>query len=209
MSARGPVVMVKTTARQCNDGIPTVGDLRFPADWLIGRGGRVSYSWAPSMKAQVDRGMRLRSNEVFRPFYEVKAGEFYRMYFERAGKTTISPDELIFHGNWASEGTIHYTKEPGSYFEGKFKGTTVVWEGIRHQDAGMAKVSIDGKEVAEVDQYSYTGVVQRLDQSEVHFRWSISNLKGGEHTIKVTISAQKNPSSHGTKINVRRLLAYH
>lgn len=131
------------------------------------------------------------------------------MYFERAGKTTISPDELIFHGNWVSEGTMRYARKPGSYFEGKFKGSSLVWEGLPKNDAGIAQVIIDGNVVADVDQYGYTDVyVPRLDQREVPFRWSISNLKGGEHTIRVTISPNKNAASGGTKINVSNLLAY-
>lgn len=131
------------------------------------------------------------------------------MYFERAGKTTISLSELVFHGNWVSEGITRYAQEPGCYFEGKFKGSTLVWEGLRHRDAGIARVSIDGKDAAEVDQCGYTDVyVPRLDQREVPFRWSISNIAGGEHTIKVTILRRKNPASGGTKINVSRLLVY-
>jgi len=195
----GPVVMVKTTARESEDSVPAVGDLRFPADWMVGRNGMV---------APINRSRRLRSNDVFRPFYETKAGEHYRMYFERVGKTTISPDELVFHGNWSQDGIARYSRDRGCYFEGKFKGSTLVWEGLRHQDAGMAKVSIDGEEVADVDQYGYTGVVQRVDQSEVPFRWSVTNIGGGEHTIKVTILPRKNPASGGTKINVSRLLVY-
>jgi hypothetical protein len=205
----GPVVMVRSTARQSEAGIPTEGNLRFPADWLMGEDPKIAYSFSPSMRANVDRRRKLHTNQVLRPFYDIKAGEYYRMYFERAGKTTVSPDELAFHGKWGSEGTARYAKKPGSYFEGKFKGSNLVWEGLRHQDAGIAKVSIDGREMAEVDQYGYTDVyVPRLDQREVPFRWSISNIGGGEHTIKVTILPRKNPSSSGTKINVSRLLVY-
>jgi len=205
----GPVVMVRSTARQSEDAIPSEGDLRFPADWLMGEDAKIAYSFSPSMKAPVDRRRRLHTNQVLRPFYDVKAGEYYRMYFERAGKTTISPNELVFHGNWDYEGITRYAQESGCYFEGKFKGSILVWEGLRHQDAGIAKVSIDGKDVAEVDQYGYTDVyVPRLDQREVPFRWSISNIGGGEHTIKVIILPRKNPASSGTKINVSRLLAY-
>ena len=145
---------------------------------------------------------------IFRPFYETKAGEHYRMYFERVGKTIISPDELVFHGNWSRDDITHYAREKGCYFEGKFKGSNLVWEGLRHQDAGMAKVIIDGEEVADVDQYGYTGVVQRVDQSEVPFRWSITNIGRGEHSIRVTILPHKNPASGGTKINVSRLVVY-
>jgi len=209
----GPVVMVMTTAREDENSIPTEGNLRFPADWLVDAGGRIAYLSSIknkyNIKAPLDPSRELHTNQVFRPYYEVKAGEYYRMYFERAGDTSIFPNELVFHGNWLSNGTVRYAEEPGSYFEGKFKGTTLVWEGLRWDDAGIAEVSIDGRKVAEVDQYGYTGVhVGRLDQREVPFRWTISGLDRGEHTIRVAISTRKNPASRGTKINVKRLIAY-
>ncbi len=205
----GPAVMVASTARDSEDSIPAEGNLRFPADWLMSEGQKISYSALPSMKAPIDRSRKLHTNQVLRPFYDIKAGEYYRMYFERARSMQILPTELIFHGNWSSDGLVRYAQEPDSYFEGKFKGTAVVWEGLRWEDAAIAEVSIDGKKVAEADQYGYTGVyVGRLDQREVPFRWSLSGLKGGEHTIKVSISPRKNSASHGTKINVRRLLSY-
>jgi len=206
----GPVVLVTTTDPR---GIPIDRDLRYPAGWLP------SKAWISVLRPYYEK-------RVLRPYYKIKAGEYYRMYFERPGGISISPNELAFHGSWFSDETIRYAQESGSYFEGKFKGTIVVWEGMRHEDAGIAKVSIDGKEIADVDQYGYTDVhslrggpwgpstegddmrFAYLDQREVPFRWSISDLDEGEHTIKVTISLLKNPASHGTKINVRRLLSY-
>lgn len=205
----GPVVMVATTARESEDSIPSEGNLRFPADWLISEDQKISYSAWPSVKAPIERSRRLHTNQVFRPFYDVKAGEYYRMYFERAGKITLSPDEMVFHGDWTWDGTTRCARESGCYFEGKFKGSILVWEGLRLKDAGIAKVSIDGKDVAEVDQYGYTDVhVPRLDQREVPCRWSISNLRRGEHTVKVTILPHKNPASRGTKINISKLVVY-
>lgn len=206
----GPVVMAASTARGSDGGIPSEGELKFPADWLMSEDVKIAYSPSPSMKAPIDRSKQLHTNQVMRPYYDIKAGEYYRIYFQRAGETSITPKDLVFDGNWVSEGITKYAQKPDSYFEGKFKGDTVVWEGLRGEDAGIAKVSIDGKEVADVDQYGYTDVhVGRLDQREVPFRWSISNLSGGEHTIRVTVSGDKNSASTGTQINVSRLLCYH
>ena len=95
------------------------------------------------------------------------------------------------------------------YFETTFRGTTLVWDGLRHLDSRTATVSIDGNVVAEVDQFGYTDVhVGRLDRREVPFRWSISDLGGGEHSIRVTVLADENPMSQGKAINVRGLLVY-
>jgi hypothetical protein len=205
----GPVVIVRSTAHPSEDAIPSEGDLRFPADWLMGEDAKIAYSFSPSMKAPVDRRRKLHTNQVLRPFYDVKAGEYYRMYFERSGKTTVLPDELVFHGDWKWDGKTRCARESGCYFEGKFKGSILVWEGLRRRDAGIAKVSIDGKDVTEVDQYGYTDVyVPRLDQREVPFRWSITNIGGGEHVFRVTILPRKNPASDGMKINVSKLVVY-
>ena len=205
----GPVVMVRSTARKSENRTPGAGKLRFPSDWLMGEDPLIAYSASKSMRANVDPKRNLHTNQVMRPYYDLKSGEYYRMYFERANKKTVRPEELTFHGNWKTEGNTRYTGESGNSFEGMFEGSVLVWEGLRKNDAGIARVVIDGKEVAEIDQYGYTDVhVGRLDQREVPFRWSISSLEGGEHTIKVTVLSKKNPASKGNKINVSELLVY-
>ncbi len=205
----GPVVMVASTARSDEDYIPSEGPLRWPADWLMSQDHHITFAESESMTAPLDQLRKVNSNQVFRPFYNIKSGENYRMYFKRGGKQTIGAENLTFVGDWKSENNTRYAVKADSYFEGKFKGSVLVWEGLRNKDAGIARVIIDGKKVADVDQYGYTDVhVGRLDQREVPFRWSISNLTGGEHTIKVIILSNRNAASGGTKINVGRLLAY-
>jgi len=205
----GPVVMVRSTARENEDRIPGAGKLRFPSDWLMGEDPLIAYSASESMKAPIDPKRNLHTNQVMRPYYDLNSGEYYRMYFERANKKSVMPDNLTFHGTWKSDGNIHSTDVAGNSFEGMFEGTVLVWEGLRKNDAGIARVVIDGKEVAEIDQYGYTDVhVGRQDQREVPFRWSISGLEGGEHTIKVTALSKKNPASKGNKINVSELSVY-
>ncbi len=206
---RGPVVMVVATARDSEGSVPTESGLRFPADWIISQDYKLWYPFGSSKKMQVDRGKKLNNNQVVRPFYDIKAGEYYRMYFERPRGVRISTAELDFHGDWRPEGTVLHAQAPGSYFETTFSGSTLVWEGLRHLDAGTASVSIDGNLVAEVSQYGYTGVhVGRLDQREVPFRWSISDLSGGEHTIRVTILPRENASPGGARISVASLIVY-
>jgi len=68
----------------------------------------------------------------------------------------------------------------------KFTGKSDEYYRMSFERAGIAKVSIDGKEIANVDQYGYTDVHEnRLDQREVPFRWSVSDLGAGEHTVKI------------------------
>ena len=194
----GPVVMVKASARQEDGWLANRDDLVYPADWL-----------SVDSRVNIELGRGLHTNQVLRPFYDMRVGEYYQMYFDRWGKKEIIPDELIFKGEWETKGLSRCAQNPGSSFEAKFTGSAIIWEGHRHNNAGILKVVIDGKEVAKVDQYGYTDVyVPRLDQREVPFRWSISNLGGGEHEIKATVLPDKNSSSKGTEINIDRLLVY-
>jgi len=205
----GPVVMVATTDSHARApiGIHTSRDLKNPYAWLKRSGHRLEYT-VPIREGKL----------VFRPFYEIGYLEPYWMYFERPNGIIISSDEINFYDaangkNWRSDGSIRYAHTPGSYFEAKFKGTAVVWEGLRGEDAGMAKVNIDGKEMAEVDQYGYNAhaglvVFGNAILTHVPFVWSTSDLCEGEHTIRVTILPRKNPHSKGTKVNVKKLIAY-
>jgi hypothetical protein len=201
--------MVASTARENEEWIPGEGDLRFPADWLMGEDPLIAFSESPSMKAPLDPKRKLHTNQVMRPYYDLNSGEYYRMYFERFGARSLLPADLTFQGDWMTEGDLRITEKPGSSFEGKFKGNVLVWEGLRKNDAGLAKVIIDGKEVADADQYGYTDVyVGRLDQREVPFRWSVTGLGPGEHSLKVVLSADKNKSSAGSKLNIKKLTVY-
>jgi len=206
---RGPVVMVAATARDCEGSVPTESGLRFPADWILSQDYKLTYPSGSSKIVPANRAKKLHTNQVMRPFYDVKAGEYYRMYFKRPRATRIPATALEFHGDWQAEGTYFHAMNPGSYFETTFKGSTLVREGLRHLDAGMASIRIDGEIVAEADQYGYTNVhVGRLDQREVPFRWSISDLGGGEHKIRATIVPQNNTASVGNRLNVKGLTVY-
>ena len=194
----GPVVMVKASARQEDGWLANKDDLVYPADWL-----------SVNNRVNIQPERHLHTNQVLRPFYDMRVGEYYQMYFDRGGQKLVLPEELEFKGDWKTKGLSRYTEKAGSSFEGRFTGSAVVWEGDRKNDAGIAKVFIDGKEVAKVDQYGYTDVyVPRLDQRNVPFRWSITDIGGGEHEIKVIVLPEKNPSSKGNEINIKRLLVY-
>jgi DUF1680 family protein len=194
----GPVVLVKSTARDSEGSMPFEGPLTWPGDWL-----------EVHAEATVNPARKIHTSDLLRPFYEMQAGEYYTMYFERWGKKPVSLDQVVFSGDWATRGMSRSSAKPGDSFEAEFTGSVFLWEGLRHQDAGIASVSIDGKPVADVDQYGYTDVhVGRMDQREVPFRWFAKDLGGGKHTVKVTVTDQKNPLSSGTRIGIRRLHTY-
>lgn len=194
----GPVVMVQATARENANRLPSMRPLRIPADYVEMHG-----------KVKVNAARNLHTNQEFRPFYELKTGEYYRMYFNRWGHTAIPPSEIKFRGEWQTRDQVRHSKQAGDSFSTKFTGTAVVWEGFRNQDSGIAKVKIDDRTWENVDQYSYTGVyVPRMDQRVVPFRWSVADLPPGEHTITVSNTGKKNPASQGASINVTGISAF-
>jgi hypothetical protein len=194
----GPVVLVMATARDSEGSLPFEGPLTYPGDWL-----------EVNAQATLNPARQLHTSRLLRPFYEIKTGEYYNMYFERSGRKNIALDQVTFHGNWSAAHTGSASDQAGDSFEAEFTGSVLLWEGWRHEDAGIAAVSIDGTPVAEVDQYGYTGVhVGRMDQREVPFRWFAKDLGGGTHTVKVTITDRKNAASTGTRINVSGLSSY-
>ncbi|TWT92127.1 hypothetical protein Pla108_41370 [Botrimarina colliarenosi] len=194
----GPVVMVQATARDTEDALPADSGLRYPADYL-----------EVGADVRINRARNLHTNQELRPFYDVNAGEFYLMYFNREGRKRIALTGVQFAGDWRTEGAARRSEERGASFSAKFNGTAVTWEGRRFDDGGIAAVAIDGEDFGEVDQYAYAGVhVGRMDQREVPFRWSATDLAPGEHTIEVTVIGRSNPGSSGTAINVSGLSAF-
>jgi DUF1680 family protein len=194
----GPVVLVMATARESEGSLPFEGPLTWPGDWL-----------EVNAQATLNPARQLHTSRLLRPFYEMQTGEYYNMYFERSGKKVVPLDQVTFDGNWTPARAGQSSDQAGDSFEAEFTGSVLLWEGLRHQDAGMATVSIDGKPVAEVDQYAYTDVhVGRMDQREVPFRWFVKDLGGGTHTVKVTVTDGRNPFSTGTRINVSGLSSY-
>jgi len=130
---------------------------------------------------------------------------------ECAGKTSIyrGPLLLVYELNrqWPSpHPNIHFsagwkhldhssvTKEIGASLEASFEGTVVTWKGCKFDDAGKARVTIDGKEIAVVDQYG----PKRGDP----FKWEYRDLQPGNHTITIALLDGKNPNSKDHWINV-------
>ena len=194
----GPVVMVQATARDADDALPADSGLRYPADYL-----------EVGADVRINRARNLHTNQELRPFYDVAAGDFYRMYFNREGREPIPLSGVKFTGDWRTQGVGKRSEASGASFSADFNGTAVTWEGRRFDDAGLATVAIDGKNYGDVDQYAYAGVhVGRMDQRDVPFRWSASGLAPGAHTIEVSVTGRKNKLSAGTTINVSGLSSY-
>jgi DUF1680 family protein len=129
---------------------------------------------------------------------------------ECAGKTSVyrGPVLLVaegeestpasFVGTWNSPGPPRATNVKGAQASYEFNGDSVEWRGFQYDDAGKARVSIDGQEVAIVDQYG--------PKRDVLFSWKQSGLSLGKHTLLIESLGEKRPESANTWINVSELV---
>ncbi len=115
------------------------------------------------------------------------------MNFDPAWSNRISARDLEFHGKWVW-GT---SSEAGAWAEYAYEGSTIRWIGHRSDEGGMAEVSIDGRVVGKVDQFSQA--------ADSHVSWEQSGLSPGRRTIRITVLSEKNPASRGNLINIEGL----
>jgi hypothetical protein len=104
---------------------------------------------------------------------------------------------VSYTGSWvhgtdprATAGTFAETNQAGALATLSFTGTGVRWLGYRNTNNGIARVSVDGGFVGEVDTYSPSpglGVV-----------FTATGLPRGAHTMTITAAGTKNPASSDT-----------
>ena len=99
-----------------------------------------------------------------------------------------------FSPQWRQYGDLWAANAPGATAEHAFEGTGVRWLGRRFDDAGRARVTIDDREVAVVDQYGPT--------RGTPFAWERAGLGPGRHTLRLTILDDKAEASRDRFVNV-------
>jgi len=134
----------------------------------------------------------LRSNPgvLVRPFYALKQGEWYFLYFDPAHPwTRIPPNQLIFTGNWgfSPNGDMRTTNAVGASVECTFESDAVRWVGRKSDDGGRCMVQIDGKIVRTTDQYD--------EKKNIAFQQEFRDLGPGKHVIRLTLLEDKTPAS--------------
>lgn len=109
---------------------------------------------------------------------------------------------LAFRGSWryvwsttSSGFSRRCSRTAGSYVLVRFTGTGAALIAPLRTDAGMARISIDGVDVATVSLYSSSPATSAAI-------WSIDGLSEASHVIKVTVLGQREPASSGTLVSV-------
>ncbi|MBA4104841.1 MAG: hypothetical protein C0485_03705 [Pirellula sp.] len=128
---------------------------------------------------------------------------------ECAGKTSVyrgpvllvaeggSAGRETFGGTWNSPGPPRASNVKGAQARLEFAGDSVEWRGAYYDDAGKARVTIDGQEAAIVDQYG--------PQRGVPFSWKKLGLGPGKHLLLIESLGEKRPESSNNWINVSAL----
>ncbi|HJU44099.1 MAG TPA: Ig-like domain-containing protein [Vicinamibacterales bacterium] len=81
--------------------------------------------------------------------------------------------------------TVHFAAEAGARATFTFSGTGVRWIGQRRRDGGIAKIILDGVEVAQVDTFN---AIQDEFQASVY---SVTGLTPGTHTLTIEVTGTK------------------
>jgi hypothetical protein len=109
---------------------------------------------------------------------------------------------IVRNGTWTKTadtnmfgGTYYQTNSTGADVYVGFNGTRVDWVAPMAPNYGLAKVYIDGTEVATVDQY-------RSSYANKQTVWSSGTLTAGNHTLRIAVLGDKRSASTGTKIVV-------
>jgi len=94
----------------------------------------------------------------------------------------------------SSEQSITYSEKPGDSFRILFTGRGITYVFTRAANRGIADVSLDGRSVTSIDEYS----------AETAWRSSrvFPGLAPGLHTLEVRVSGQKNPFSLGLFVDL-------
>jgi hypothetical protein len=101
-----------------------------------------------------------------------------------------------FNGSMQESSTANATAQNST----PLTGTSLALVSAVGPDRGIAQITVDGAVVGTVDLYSPT-----FQPGQVV--WSSNALNGVGHTVKVTVTTQRNPASTGNKVDVDAYLA--
>ena len=94
-----------------------------------------------------------------------------------------------------SVGTAAVASTAGQQVTFTFSGTDLTWIGFRGPQAGIARVSLDGVFIQQLDMYSVAEEVQ----AEV---FKATGLASGNHTLLIEVTGTSNPASTGSYVAV-------
>ena len=98
---------------------------------------------------------------------------------------------------WSAAGGGMESAHRGASVRYRFDGVGVEWRFAAHAAAGIARVSIDGRAVAEVDLYRASGSPAGDVSS-----WRHTTLGYGRHTLEIAVTGDRRSAARGCAVNV-------
>lgn len=112
-----------------------------------------------------------------------------------AAAARFEESAATFSAGWSQDasrpwsgGTAAVSASAGAQASFAFSGSTVTWIGGLRPDTGIARVFVDGVQLAEVDTFSKT------EETRVPV-FTASGLSTGSHTLTIQVTGQRNPQS--------------
>lgn len=102
--------------------------------------------------------------------------------------------QISYSEQWKKFGNNMATESTKAVVDFWFEGTAIEWHGAYFDDAGKACISIDGKDVAVVDQYG--------TKRGKPFVWKHDSLAPGKHRLRLEVLGEKSAASKGAWVNV-------
>ena len=107
------------------------------------------------------------------------------------------PDpQVVYSPEWKTFGGTRASNDLRARIDCSFEGRGIEWHGAYFDDAGRARVWIDDREVAVVDQYD--------QQRGRPFVWKSPTLSPGTHRLRLEVTGQKSSASQGVWVNAER-----
>jgi len=125
----------------------------------------------------------------------------------------VTDNRITWEGNWKvapgkDKDGLRASGNAGDYMEVEFPGTAVFVESAVRQNGGILEVTVDGKPMGTRDMYLKTKDGRRPGwNGQVSAVW-LTGLPDGAHTLRVTVTGEKNPDSEGTEITLGRIACY-
>jgi len=132
---------------------------------------------------------------------------FVRLYGQRDSVSGAYDDldpEIEYTGTWLHDrqfaealgGSITYSRKAGDTARLTFSGRAVTYFYTKAPNRGIAQVSIDGENVAQLNLYS--------EKTEWRTESTFDNLKPGRHIIEVRVLGRKDPRSSDSWVDLDR-----
>ncbi len=123
----------------------------------------------------------------------------------------LTDNRITWEGDWKElwqKDGLRSSGNAGDYMEVRFPGTAIFVESWVTKNGGILEVTVDGKPMGTRDMYlkSKDGKTPGWN-GQVSAVW-LTGLPDGEHTLRVTVTGEKNPDSEGTEIGLGRIASY-